>query len=195
MTVRRSPLALAALAVFAVFAAPAALGCAENKAAVPPAVTPLTAKEPAGPSDAASAGSAANAASAGVETNGLHVSDAIARACGLPRTESAPRFDFDSTTIAPEDRDLLAAIARCVVDGALRGQSLALVGRADPRGEDEYNMSLGESRADTVQRYLHDLGVRPDHVRATSRGKMDAKGTDEASWAVDRRVDIELATR
>jgi peptidoglycan-associated lipoprotein len=192
MTVRRSCLTLAALAILA---APA-LGCAENKAAVPPAVTPLPGtKEPGGPNDAANAGSAANTANAGVETNGLHVSDAIARACGLPRTESAPRFDFDSTTIAPEDRDLLAAIARCVVDGALRGQSLALVGRADPRGEDEYNMSLGESRADTVQRYLHDLGVRPDHVRATSRGKMDAKGTDEASWAVDRRVDIELATR
>jgi peptidoglycan-associated lipoprotein len=132
---------------------------------------------------------------AAIDTGGLHVSDAIARACGLPRSDSAPKFDFDSATIAPEDRNILAAIARCLVDGALRGRSLALIGRTDPRGEDEYNMSLGESRADTVRRYLHDLGVGAEHVQASSRGKIDAKGTDEGTWALDRRVDIELATR
>jgi len=169
---------------------PAAAGCADRKASVPPPVTPT------GPAAVTSTPPPAVAAKdAAIDTGGLHVSDAIARACGLPRSDNAPRFDFDSATIAPQDRDLLAAIARCVVDGALRGRTLALIGRADPRGEDEYNMSLGESRADTVQRYLHDLGVGPDHVRATSRGKMDAKGTDEPSWATDRRVDIELATR
>jgi peptidoglycan-associated lipoprotein len=180
------------LAVLVVLApvASATLGCADHKAAVPPPMTPATA--PAAPPKNEAPAPATDAA---IDTGALHVSDAIARACGLPRSESAPKFDFDSTTIAPQDRELLAAIARCLVDGALRGQSLALIGRADPRGEDEYNMSLGESRADTVQRYLHDLGVGANHVRATSRGKMDAKGTDEQTWAVDRRVDIELATR
>ncbi len=165
-----------------------AAGCADKKVAPGPASAANVATDKVGMT-------APVASDGSVDTGGLHVSDAIARACGLPRTESAPKFGFDSATIAPEDRTILAAIAKCVSEGALRGQSLALIGRADPRGEDEYNMSLGESRADTVRRYLHDLGVHPDHVQATSRGELDAMGADEASWAKDRRVDIELATR
>ena len=54
-------------------------------------------------------------------------------------------------------------------------------------------MSLGESRAESVRRYLHDLGVQAERLRATSRGEIDATGTDEGSWARDRRVDIDLA--
>jgi peptidoglycan-associated lipoprotein len=176
-----------------VTAASLAAGC-EKKTAIAPPVTPL----PAPPAETAAKTTAepVPTADAAVDTGGLHVSDAIARACGLPRSDAAPKFDFDSATIPPQDRDLLAAIARCVMEGALRGRSLSLVGRADMRGEDEYNMSLGESRADTVQRYLHDLGVGRERLVATSRGKMDAKGTDDATMALDRRVDIELlATR
>ena len=54
-------------------------------------------------------------------------------------------------------------------------------------------MSLGESRADSVRRYLHDLGVAHERVTASSRGELDAVGTDEAGYALDRRVDIALA--
>ncbi len=85
------------------------------------------------------------------------------------------------------------ALARCLSQGALKGRGLELTGRADPRGEPEYNMSLGESRADSVRRYLHDLGVQAERLRATSRGEIDATGTDESGWAYDRRVDIDLA--
>jgi peptidoglycan-associated lipoprotein len=163
------------------------VGCADKNAATPPpAMAPYA---------AAQAPVAAAPPAGAIDTAGLHVSDVIAQACGLPRTESAPKFAFDSATIADEDRTILAAIAKCVSEGALRGQALSLIGRADPRGENEYNMSLGESRADSVRRYLHDLGVHPDKVKATSRGEIDAIGNDEASWAQDRRVDIELATR
>jgi peptidoglycan-associated lipoprotein len=78
-------------------------------------------------------------------------------------------------------------------EGALKGKAVALVGRADARGEMEYNMSLGEARADSVRRYLHDLGVQHERVSATSRGEMDAMGKDETGYALDRRVDIDLA--
>lgn len=159
-------------------------GCAEKKAVAPPAMGPLALSQ-----------ERANGAEGAIDTGSLHVSDAIARACGLTRAESAPKFEYDSAAIADGDRELLAAIARCVSEGALRGQTLALIGRTDPRGEDEYNLSLGESRADSVRRYLHDLGVHPDRLQATSRGEIDALGTDEGGWAKDRRVDIELATR
>ena len=51
----------------------------------------------------------------------------------------------------------------------------------------------GGSRADAVFRYMVDLGVGRPRMTSTSRGEMDATGKDEASWAHDRRVDIELA--
>ena len=100
---------------------------------------------------------------------------------------------FDSATIGDDDKAVLAAVAKCLTEGALQGKSVSLVGRADPRGEDEYNMSLGGSRSDAVRKYMHDLGVQRERLGATSRGEIDATGTDEAGWARDRRVDIELA--
>jgi peptidoglycan-associated lipoprotein len=135
------------------------------------------------------------AATDGFVTGGLHISDAIVRACGLTRAPAPPMFEYDSATLAAEDRVILAQVAKCFSEGALRGQGVALTGRADPRGEEEYNMALGESRADSVRRYLHDMGVAPRYVDATSRGKLDASGKDEEGWAKDRRVDIELASR
>lgn len=129
----------------------------------------------------------------GVETQSLHVSQEIARLCALPEQKGgAPHFDFDSTQLAPSDRDVLALVARCMTDGALRGRAIALVGRTDPRGETEYNMGLGEARADSVRRYMHDLGISSDRVGSSSRGEIDAEGKDDEGWALDRRVDITL---
>lgn len=132
----------------------------------------------------------------GILTSGLSVSDAIAQACGIaPRTEgptSSPSFEFDSASLGDDDRKMLGDVAKCLTEGALRGRSVRLTGRADVRGEDEYNMSLGGSRSDAVRRYLQDLGVGKDHLDATSRGEMDATGTDEAGYERDRRVDIQL---
>jgi peptidoglycan-associated lipoprotein len=131
-----------------------------------------------------------------VATAGLSVSNAIAQACGITARADAKsvttNFDYDSAALAEEDRALLAQVARCLSEGALRGRSVSLVGRADPRGEPEYNMTLGGSRADTVRRYMVDLGVGRERLSATSRGELDATGTNEQGWAHDRRVDLEL---
>jgi peptidoglycan-associated lipoprotein len=179
-----APFLVGALAVLAV-------GCADKKT-IAPAQTPDTLARTA-PLPTTTSGVAPTPGAAGLETPTLHVSDEIARLCNLPKQESTASFDFDSNAIGDQDRVVLAALARCLSDGALKGRGLALTGRADPRGEPEYNMSLGESRADSVRRYLHDMGVQAERLRATSRGEMDAVGTDEAGWAHDRRVDIELA--
>lgn len=126
----------------------------------------------------------------------LTVSDAIANACGIaPRRDAKQMqasFDFDSAALQDEDRKLLAEVAKCLTDGALRGRHVTLIGRADARGEPEYNMTLGESRAFSVHRYMVDLGVGRDKMKTTSRGEMDATGKDEEGWRKDRRVDIEL---
>ena len=168
-----------------------AFGCAETKPASPPAQSPVPAVT--APANDANGAHAAKGPDASVDTQGLHVSDAIARACGLPKQEVKPSFEYDSTAIGEDDRAVLSAVARCLVEGPLKGSKVALTGRADPRGEDEYNMTLGEARADSVRRYLHDLGVQQDRLRATSRGEIDATGTSEDGWAHDRRVDIDLA--
>jgi peptidoglycan-associated lipoprotein len=126
----------------------------------------------------------------------LTVSDAIAKACGIaPKGDGKQMqasFDYDSAALQDEDKKLLAEVAKCLTDGPLRGRQVTLIGRADARGESEYNMTLGESRANGVHRYMVDLGVGKDKLKSTSRGEMDATGKDEEGWRKDRRVDIEL---
>jgi outer membrane protein OmpA-like peptidoglycan-associated protein len=56
-------------------------------------------------------------------------------------------------------------------------------------------MTLGEHRGQSVVRYLSQLGVPPSRLPLTSRGALDAQGHDDATWAVDRRVDLRLVGR
>jgi peptidoglycan-associated lipoprotein len=79
----------------------------------------------------------------------LLVSDEIARACQLHfgDADQAPKFSFDNSDVGDQDSAVLDQIATCVTSGPLQGRGLVLVGRADPRGEREYNMALGQRRA------------------------------------------------
>jgi peptidoglycan-associated lipoprotein len=123
----------------------------------------------------------------------LNLSAEIRAKCGIDDSNRAPKFDFDSSQLAGNDRDILEQVARCFTTGPLKGRSLRLVGRADPRGESEYNMNLGEARATSASRYLGFLGVDNARMSETSRGALDATGHDEETWRKDRRVDISLA--
>jgi peptidoglycan-associated lipoprotein len=127
-------------------------------------------------------------------TDSMNVSNELVKVCDLhfASAEQAPKFDFDRSELRAGDQSVLSEIAKCVTTGPLQGRGLALVGRADPRGEVEYNFVLGEHRASSVQQHLNQLGVNASQVTSTSRGKLDATGTDEASWQLDRRVDIDL---
>jgi peptidoglycan-associated lipoprotein len=129
-----------------------------------------------------------------VSTNVSAGTDLVA-ACKLhfDNQTEAPKFDFDQFQLSGQDRDVLSQIAGCVTTGPLKGKRLSLVGRADPRGTSEYNLGLGDRRAHTVESYLNRLGLASSQVNETTRGSIDASGTDEASWRTDRRVDVELA--
>jgi len=124
----------------------------------------------------------------------LGVADNLVRQCQLHITnrEQAPRFGFDDVELLPEDRQVLEQIAQCLTQGPLRGKQVRLIGRADPRGTEEYNLALGSRRAESVSAYLERLGVPDRQLAATTRGDIDAIGTDETSWQQDRRVDLEL---
>jgi peptidoglycan-associated lipoprotein len=122
----------------------------------------------------------------------ISISAEIRAACGI-RAEDA-YFAFDSAVIASTDVAPLDAVARCFTSGPLAGRSIRLVGHADARGPFEYNMALGLHRADSVEVYLDGRGLLRSRVTVTSRGAMDATGQDEGGWALDRRVDVQLAT-
>jgi peptidoglycan-associated lipoprotein len=120
----------------------------------------------------------------------ITVSDEIRRACGL--SDQDAYFPYDSSALESQDIAPLTSIARCFSAGPLKGRTMVLVGRADPRGPSDYNLSLGQRRADSVEMYLDRHGVDRTKMDTSSRGAMDATGSDEAGWAKDRRVDVML---
>lgn len=109
--------------------------------------------------------------------------DQYAEACEA----GALYFRYDSADLDARSTFELTRIANCVNKG--RGLPVHLVGSADPRGTEEYNLALGERRAQTVRTYLMDLGV--DHRRVTfaTVGEEFSQGTNEATWALDRHVE------
>lgn len=120
----------------------------------------------------------------------IRIDDKILKACGdLPTA----RFAFDSSAIEGEAANALDALARCFVEGPLKGKGLKLIGHADPRGETEYNLGLGHRRAGSVAEYLAAKGLDQGRIATSSKGEFEATGTDEEGWARDRRVDILLA--
>lgn len=124
----------------------------------------------------------------------LGVSDDLAKQCELKFSSvpEAPKFDYDNFTLLPQDREVLEQVARCLTEGPLAGRKVDLVGRADPRGTQEYNLGLGTRRASTVKDYLRRLGVGQGQISTNTRGDLDASGADESSWREDRRVDLKL---
>ncbi|MEO6419228.1 MAG: OmpA family protein [Polyangiaceae bacterium] len=123
----------------------------------------------------------------------INLSEDIRKACNIDDTDRAPKFDFDSTALSSNDRDLLQKLGTCLTTGPLKGRSIKLVGRTDPRGESEYNMNLGGARAGNVRDFLKALGLDAAHMAETSRGALDATGHDEEGWRKDRRVDVSLS--
>ncbi len=99
-------------------------------------------------------------------------------------------FEFDSSEIRPEFNPMLAAHARYLAaDGNL---SVRLEGHADERGSREYNIGLGERRAQAVRQILSLQGVSAAQLSTVSYGeeRPEAFGSDEASYAQNRRVEL-----
>jgi len=122
----------------------------------------------------------------------LNISEDIRNACGI--TDAEAKFDFNSATIRKGDSPVLDKLLACFTTGKLAGRTMRLVGHADPRGDEEYNLTLGNRRADNVKSAIAAAGLSAAQIATTSRGEMDATGTDEQSWEKDRRVDVMLGT-
>jgi peptidoglycan-associated lipoprotein len=182
----RSPIAvLPAFAVAAIaLGASALLGCGgappPKAADAPPPSPTVEAPSPRLPDKAPDSPTA----------SAVRISDEIVKACGI--NEPDAYFAFDSSNIRPEDSKVLQQVVTCFKTGPLAGRTLKLVGHADPRGDSDYNMTLGQSRADSVAGYMRSKGMDKGKTESTSRGAMDATGSDDPSWARDRRVDLML---
>jgi peptidoglycan-associated lipoprotein len=121
----------------------------------------------------------------------VHIAEDIRKTCGI--ADSDAHFAFDSAKVADDERRVLRSLAQCFVSGPLAGRDMRLVGHTDPRGEVEYNFALGGRRADNVKGVLVNQGLPAERAASTSRGEIDARGSDETSWTEDRRVDVMLA--
>jgi peptidoglycan-associated lipoprotein len=99
-------------------------------------------------------------------------------------------FDFDSYVIKPEYQSLIEQHARFLQDG--RGRSVSLEGHADERGSREYNLALGQKRAEAVRRALLLAGANDAQLEAVSFGmeRPAVEGHNEAAWAQNRRVEL-----
>jgi len=105
----------------------------------------------------------------------------------LPCTPDPVYFDFDEHILSTEATSTLKnQVAPCLKK--LGQQKVRIEGHCDPRGTEEYNLALGDRRAQAVKRYLERLGVQAARLRAVSKGKLEASGTDQASWTRDRKV-------
>jgi peptidoglycan-associated lipoprotein len=120
----------------------------------------------------------------------INISDEIRKACGI--TDAEAFFAYDSANVREQDKAVLTKLATCFTTGPLKGREMRLVGHADNRGEEDYNMLLGQKRADNVKDAIVSAGMTAAKALTTSRGELDATGADEASWSKDRRVDIVL---
>ena len=110
---------------------------------------------------------------------------------GEDRPSFAPiRFDFDSTTLSDEARAELQAISTWMTNNQAR---LTIEGHADERGTTEYNLALGQARADAIARHLIRLGVTEARLKTITFGeeRPAVSGSDDAAWAANRRGQLE----
>lgn len=104
-------------------------------------------------------------------------------------------FDFDRSEIRPPDRDALQRKAAALL--AYPELRISIEGHADDRGTIEYNLALGERRAEAARRYLADLGIDPSRMEILSFGEERplVAESNEAAWAQNRRDEFVVSSR
>ncbi len=150
---------------------------------------PVESRNPTGAAAGTGTG-APNAAAAGTGQSTVTTVD-------LPRSTDAAAtvgrivyFDFDSYVIKDDYKAIVESHAKALA--ANRGKRITVEGHTDERGGSEYNLALGQKRAEAVARSLTLLGANPDQVEPVSFGKERpaVQGSDEAAWAKNRRAEL-----
>ncbi len=110
-------------------------------------------------------------------------------------TDRSVYFDFDGFTVKPEYTVLVERHGKFLASNP--GVAIKIEGNTDERGGSEYNLALGQKRAEAVLRALRIYGVKDSQMEAISWGESKPKssGHDEAAWAQNRRDDLQYPTR
>ena len=132
------------------------------------------------------------AAGAGAESAGLASRDpsAALNDPSSPLYQRVIYFDYDRTDILPQFVEVLRAHGTYLATNP--STKLMLEGHTDERGTREYNLALGDQRADAVRRFLMAEGARADQISTLSYGEERPAdhGHGESSWALNRRVEL-----
>lgn len=162
-----------------------------SRIVIPVDLTSRSAAAPAGQGGAGAAvGSGAPGASSAAGASGAAGGSAMAAVPANLRQGNVVRFAFDSFEIAPEYLTLVDAHARFL--SANPGRKVTVAGHADEQGGREYNLALGQKRAEAVRQRLTFLGVPDRQIEAVSFGeeKPVATGSGEEAFAQNRRAEI-----
>ena len=144
----------------------------------------------------ADANAGANTSQPGVDTSGVRPPQANEEGADAPGplegmlAKRTIYFDFDSSEIKGDGTDIVAAHAKYLAkNGPMK---IRLEGHTDERGSREYNIGLGERRAQAVRRALLLQGAAEGQISTVSYGeeRPAAAGSDDAAWAKNRRVEI-----
>jgi len=104
-------------------------------------------------------------------------------------------FEYDRSVVLEQDRSILEAHAQYLSQNP--GAAVTLEGHSDERGTREYNLALGERRANSVRQFMSLLGASGQQLRTVSFGeeRPAARGNNEEAWAQNRRVEIIYRSR
>ena len=172
--------------------------CSSTKLTEPTAQAPVETRTPlATAPGGADAGGSAAAATRGttpqsqVATVDLAKTNPVAATAGAAApAQRVVLFDYDSFAIKDEYKALVDGHAKALASN--RARRMVVEGHTDERGGREYNLALGQKRADAVVKSMELLGVSANQLEATSFGKERpvATGQDESAWAKNRRAEL-----
>jgi peptidoglycan-associated lipoprotein len=179
---------------FAAMVAFALVGCSSTPTTAP--VEDKSATTDPSAATAAAAGTTTRPATTGGVTGASTGTATGAAALKDPNNILSKRevfFEFDSFVVADKYKPMVEAHARYLSGN--RAAKVTLQGHGDERGAREYNIALGQRRADAVKRMLTLLGVQEIQIETVSFGEEKPRnlGHDETAWAENRRVDIVYA--
>ena len=145
------------------------------------------------PADGAAPAGGAGAGGSGTAQSNVATVDLSKQGAGAAGGLLSQRivyFDFDSFVVKDEYRPMLEAHAKVL--SANRSKRMMLEGHTDERGGREYNLALGQKRAEAVLKSMVLLGVQDNQLEAVSFGeeRPAVQGSDEAAWAKNRRVEL-----
>lgn len=171
----------------------AVAGCSSPPQEAPAAAAQPVVAPPAPPVAAPAAPPAANPGAVAGDGGSRSGSLAVRPSGPAAPAEAAVFFAFDESVIASEYFPAIERIGRYLA--AVPTATVRIEGHADERGSHEYNLALGQRRAEAVRKALQAFGVRDNQVEAVSFGeeRPRAPGHDEAAWAQNRRADLRPA--